>query len=215
MMVARKDELYNLKVSDDADAVLQTVLRLYTGVFADYVAVDEGMIARQAGIQESAVYPAMLELGREHVLHFIPRRRTPYLLYPTSRELPRYLEFPKGVYEDQRERMAARIEAMKRFVFDSDAECRVRSMLEYFGEKDPRVCGRCDLCRDARRTASRQPLPDDAGERIVAALAVPMTIETLESLGILQRESLIEVLRRLIAAGRVSYDPVGKLFSAC
>lgn len=215
MMVARKDELYNLKVSADADAVLQTVLRLYTGVFADYVAVDEGMIARQAGIQESAVYPAMLELGREHVLHFIPRRRTPYLLYPTSRELPRYLEFPKGVYEDQRERMAARIEAMKRFVFDSDAECRVRSMLEYFGEKNPGVCGRCDLCREARRTSPRQLLPDDAGERIVAALAVPMTIETLESLGILQRESLIEVLRRLIAAGRVSYDPVGKLFSAC
>ena len=40
------------------------------------------------------------------------RKRTPYIIYTTSREEPQHVLIPKAVYQDLRQRMADRIEAI-------------------------------------------------------------------------------------------------------
>ncbi|MCM1109981.1 MAG: RecQ family ATP-dependent DNA helicase [Clostridium sp.] len=212
MMIASKEELYNLSVSRQADRVLQCLLRCYTGLFADYVDISEGMIARKLDISEGDVYQSFLELQREHVLHYIPKRRTPYIFYPTSREDTRYLAFPRTVYEDQRARMERRIEAMKRFVYDDTASCRVAHMLRYFGEKDPAPCGCCDLCRDRR---SRRPVvapsaPEALRQGIRRCLdraaeqgRIARVLELEQALGV-RRDDVVRALREMISVGTVS-----------
>lgn len=107
-------------------------------LFADYVYISELTIARATMLSSEAVYQALLYLNRIHAIHYVPRRTTPYIYYTTSRELPKHIIMPVEVYEQQRERMRLRLEAMKSFVFDT-TECRVRGMLRYFGEKDAPV----------------------------------------------------------------------------
>lgn len=150
MVIIPKEELYSLPLTETTDEVFQHILRTYTGLFADYTPINEGAIARRLNISAEEVYDSLLELGRSHAVHYIPRKATPYLMYTTSRELPNYILFPKNVYEDMRERMANRIEAMKKFVYDLD-NCRVEGMLRYFGEKEVKRCGKCDICRAKRR----------------------------------------------------------------
>ena len=152
MVVMRREELYDISLDPATEDVLQTVLRAYTGLFADYVYISELMIAERLRLSSEQVYQSLLTLSRLHAIHYIPRTTTPYLIYTTSREEPRHIIIPIEVYERQRERMEARVGAMKEFVFGSTA-CRANTLLKYFGESPNEPCGKCDVCRSARHTA--------------------------------------------------------------
>ena len=147
MILVDKSEFYSLSLDEATETVFQGILRIYPGLFSDYVAISESRVAQSLGVTELAVTSALVTLSRMHVIHYIPRRLTPYVYYPTSRELPRYLVIPRTVYEDQRARFEHRLDAIKRFAF-SDDQCRSQIMLEYFGEQNAPECGVCDVCRE-------------------------------------------------------------------
>lgn len=151
MILANKDELYNLNAGDKADAVLQCLLRSYTGLFADYVNISETSIASQLRLSSQDVYESLLLLTRMHILHYIPQRTIPYIYYTTSRELPKHVCMPTTVYKNMRRRMTERINAIETFTFDT-AQCREKTLLRYFGENDTCDCGRCDVCRAKKPT---------------------------------------------------------------
>ena len=153
MITAQKEELYDIKaVNSFTDIVLKTVLRLYPGLFADYVFINETEISRKSIRTEEEVYTALLELTRLGILHYIPRKRTPYIYFPTARENSKYLQIPKSVYEDRKEIMSKRTEAIIDYTYSSET-CRVEKMLRYFGETDARPCGTCDVCLSHKKTS--------------------------------------------------------------
>lgn len=146
-----RNELYNTGASPAADIVLACLLRLYPGLFTDYVVINEGRLSRESGLDPETVYNALLELNRRKLLVYVPRRRTPFIYVPTSREESRYVVIGKRIYEDRFEVMSRRVEAMLDYAFGDDG-CRVRRMLDYFGEEDSRDCGKCDVCRQKKKT---------------------------------------------------------------
>lgn len=146
-----RNELYNTGASPEADIVLACLLRLYPGLFTDYVIINEGRLSRESGLDPETVYNALLELNRRKILVYVPRRRTPFVYVPTSREESRYVMIGKSIYEDRFEVMSRRVEAMLDYAFGDDG-CRVRRMLDYFGEDDSRDCGKCDICRQKKKT---------------------------------------------------------------
>lgn len=209
MMLLTKRELYDVRLEGDTDKVFQLILRTYTGLFADYVYINEGVISRRTGLSEQAVYEALLALNRMHVLHYVPRKSTPYLYYPTSRELPRYVTFPRAVYEDMRQRLQQRVEAMKRFAFDS-GECRVNTMLRYFGETPAEPCGKCDVCRSRRQLAPRPSAsaPTLRDSIIYMLSQQPRTLHYLTSNAAAPEGEVIETMRHLLDDGTAITDGI-------
>lgn len=147
MMTCTREELYHVdRLSADADLVLTRILRLYSGLFAEYVYIDERVISRESGIDERRVYESLLELGRRKVLSYVPRSRSPYIYFPTAREDKRYVMIGKDIYEDRKKVISERTESMIDYGFGK-GKCREKILLEYFGEQDGKDCGRCDICR--------------------------------------------------------------------
>ena len=179
MMTCRRDELYAERLDDADDRVLNAVLRLYTGIFADYQPVSEGAIARAAEMPEADVYPSMLSLGRHGILHYIPRKAIPYVYYVTAREETRHVQLPRAIYDVRRELMRQRLEAVRAFVFDGD-RCRQQMMLEYFGEKDTEPCGCCDYCRRMKvksaRAAEKPEVTEAREQRLRGGLSLQQAI---------------------------------------
>lgn len=154
MILASKEELYNLHTTTpQADAVLQALLRTYTGLFADYVYINEDVLSYRYNLLPQNIYDALLELTRMHILHYVPRKRTPYIIYTTSREEPRHVLIPKAVYEDLKKRMQERVDAVIAYAFTPD-KCRENALLNYFGEATSCECGHCDVCMERRRRKS-------------------------------------------------------------
>lgn len=154
MILANKEELYNLRNTNKAiDTVLQAILRQYTGLFADYVNINEEFISRKFNLSQEEIYDALLTLTKMHILHYIPRKRTPYIIYTTSREEIKYVLIPKSLYEGQKARVDFRVSNMIKYAYTDD-ECREKILLEYFGDKNAINCNRCDVCITKRKKQS-------------------------------------------------------------
>ncbi len=211
MITASKEELYSVTLDEEGERVFNTMLRSYAGLFADFVYINESVIARRADVTEQRVYDTLLQLSRMHVLQYVPRRQMPYLYYTTSRELPKYVELPRAIYEDRRARMEHRVGVMKKFAFATEG-CRVNTMLEYFGEKPDKPCGKCDLCRERMRHA-----PDASARRSVEESVIyvtsqePRTLEYIVSEVAGRRDDVIETVRRLLESGRLHIDGDDKI----
>lgn len=198
MILLTKHELYNLKLDNDTDRVFQLILRTYSGLFADYVYISEAVIARRANLSEQVVYESLLCLTRMHVIHYIPRKSTPYLYYTTSRELPRYVELPRSVYEDMRQRLEQRIEAMKQFAF-SGGECRVNIMLRYFGETPKKPCRKCDICRSQSQRPQTVKEAQSLRDSILYMTSQqPRPLSYLADTAAAKESDVIETIRQLL-----------------
>lgn len=170
-MLCEREELYDIHdLSATAERVLAKTLRLYTGLFSDYVYIWEPEIASQLEISENSVYEAMLELSRRKILSYIPHSNIPMIFLPTAREETSSLIIGKDIYESRKNAMSVRIESMLGYAFDNRG-CRVERMLAYFGEKDSGKCGKCDICRGNKTAkAKTSSKPEDITANVVAFL---------------------------------------------
>ena len=204
MVIMTREELYSLDLDDVTEQVFRAVLRSYTGLFADYVYINEVTLARDTVLSSQEVYESLLRLTRLHAIHYVPRKTTPYIVYVTSRELPKHVLLPQPVYEQQRARMEHRIEAVKAFAYDS-TRCRARQLLEYFGENPSGDCGKCDVCRSRRKSPATLS-PDQLRQSIRYQASRPegTTItEVLTLAGPSQRDELLQLIRTMVDEGLV------------
>ena len=147
MFTMQRDELYKLqRLSDEADRLIQTTLRCYTGLFSDYAYIDEELLALRTYLTHDQVYHIFRYLSQQHIVSYIPAKSTPYIIYTRERVEKRHLVIPPSAYEERKERMIGRVEAMIRYV-QNQVTCRSRLLLSYFGEENSHQCGQCDICR--------------------------------------------------------------------
>lgn len=157
-MLCDREELYSVNFQNKrTENVLTAVLRLYTGIFSDFVYIRESEIAGRLNLSISDVYESLLELDRMKILNFIPRSGLPLIYLPTSREETSSLIIGKEIYEERKKIMEERTEAIIDYVF-KDKGCRVKRMLAYFGEHTGEDCGKCDVCREKYKNHSKMDL---------------------------------------------------------
>ena len=147
----RRDELYKLQeYNADTEKLLNTILRSYTGLFTDYAYISEESLSVRTGLSRQQIYDTLVMLTQRRILHYIPQKKTPYIIYTRERQEKNRLHFSKEVYEDRKESYAKRIESMIEYA-SAEENCRSRMLLRYFGEKNEHNCGQCDVCLQKRR----------------------------------------------------------------
>ena len=199
MILANKNELYDIASENpNVDRVLQALLRTYTGLFSDYVFINEAVISYRYSISENDIYEALIELNRLHILHYVPRKRTPYVLYTTSREETRYLQFPKAVYEDMRARMEQRVNAVINYAF-TDSACREKLLLAYF-EEESDDCGRCDVCIERKKKLNHTQQDVIDGVLYVTQVKPRKMMDLIATLSF-PRDEVINVVALLVDEG--------------
>lgn len=189
-----RDDLYRLRGdSPNEERVIVALLRSYGGLFADYGFIDESMIANQCGMKSHEVYQTLKGLSEKHILHFIPRKQVPYIRYMQRREDSEHVQLSKDVYEERLTQYKERIEAMLRYAKDN-SRCRSRQLLEYFGEKDTKDCGQCDVCHHTSKTDIQQ-----AKQQILTLLSDRQRHHVTELLRLqLPKEELDKALTNLL-----------------
>ena len=152
----RREELYKLRDNDNnTDKVIQTVLRNYTGLFTDYAYINEDSIALRTGLDRQQIYQILLALSRRRIIHYIPQKKTPRIIYTRGRVEQQRLHIPTSVYEERKKRYTARIKAMLHYACSTEY-CRSRLLLRYFGEYDSHDCGHCDVCLSRHESGLKQ-----------------------------------------------------------
>lgn len=205
MVLCRRDELYSMELTPIEDEVMIYLLRNCPGIFADYFNIVETVIASHLSVTPETLYQTLLALSRRHIIHYVPRRQQPYLYFPSRRIETRHIEIPARVYDDRRQRMAERIDAMTRFTF-ADSDCRAKTILSYFGQTDAADCGCCDVCRSA---APRSKPPVELPDSILHLLSnnPSLTVREISRRLNIREELVVDAARRLIDRGLLTLTP--------
>lgn len=146
LFTIHRDELYKLRETDpETEKLINVILRSYTGLFTDYAYINEDSLAIRSGLTRQRIYEILLMLTRRHILHYIPRKKTPYIIYTRERQEAGRLAITRDIYEERKESYITRIKAMTEYATAED-KCRSRMLLHYFGEKNEHNCGLCDVC---------------------------------------------------------------------
>lgn len=141
-----KTQLYSFQVAQPShDAFIQTLLRLYGGLFDQFVSIKEIDISKAAKIPVPEVTKRLLLLEKQGMLAYEPMNSLPRITLLQSRVNDDYLNLPREVYEERKQREMEGKQAMVRYL--RREECRSVQLLSYFGEKDILPCGQCDVCK--------------------------------------------------------------------
>ena len=200
LFTVRRDELYRLNaLGENADRLIRLLLRLYTGLFTDYAFIDEGTLATHTGLSRHQVYEILLNLSRLHIIHYIPRKKIPHIVYTRERTELSRLYIPPSVYEERKKRYETRINAMLDYA-ENDTVCRSRMLLRYFGEKNEHDCGQCDTCLALRnRPKDNMPPQGEIRQRILQAVSTaPMTSAEVSEAVPVAVDALAEALHDLL-----------------
>ena len=200
MFLLERDELYRLQGNTpDEDRIIIALLRNYSGLFCDFVYIDEALIAQETTLTLPQVYLTLKSLAGKHILRFIPQKRTPFIRYRQRREDSKDLFIGPEVYEQLRDRFAQRIEAMVSYITTGN-QCRSRQLLHYFGEENTKDCGQCDVCQQNKR-------PADQRSRILQWLGdgKQHALSELQNSN-LAHDALMAAIERLLEDGVVTDD---------
>ena len=209
----RRDELYYINEKDpDTEKLIRVILRSYTGLFSDYAYIDEDTLAKRSGLTRQQVYSILITLTRQHVLHYIPGKKTPYIIYTRERQDSDRIVLSKEVYEDRKASYEKRIKAMIDYA-DTDDKCRSRMLLYYFGEKNEHNCGQCDVCLKKHESGLRFGVFEDVRDEIYRLLeseGSQTPKQLVESVTIADKDAVQEVLSFLMSENQIEQTD-GKL----
>lgn len=200
LFTMRRDELYKLHENDpDTEKLVNVILRSYTGLFTDYAYINEDSLAIRSGLTRQRIYEILLMLTRRHVLHYIPRKKTPYIIYTRERHEKERLAITKEIYEERKESYTARIKAMIEYA-TADDKCRSRMLLRYFGEKNEHNCRQCDVCLSKHHSGMKFSEYQDLEEQILHLLKeAPTPVAELVKHLSSEREKTEKVLSYLLS----------------
>jgi len=211
LFIANKDDLYKSKLTTDQDKLIHILLRSYTGLFTDLASINEDTIAKRVEWTRDKVYEQLVALAKEHIIQFIPRKKTPYLTFVHERVETERVVLGKEAYDDRRERYISRVKSVLDYAKEENI-CRSQVLLSYFGEKETKPCGKCDICQKRRETE----LTDEEFETIRLDILQLLTSEELSINSLIKKIPVkepksLKVVRFMIDNGQLKENELMKL----
>ena len=146
-----RDELYRIRVGrNELDHIIRTILRLYDGIFTEFRAINEQVIASTSGYTIEKVKELLKRMWQMRIIRYIPSNNSPILFMNEERLPTKDLYISPDTYLHRKNLMAERFENMRLYA-SSESECRSVILQRYFGDNKAEACGTCDVCLAARR----------------------------------------------------------------
>lgn len=200
MFTITKEELYRIREqSEDTEKLIRILLRSYTGLFTDYAYISEDNLSTRSGLSKQQIYETLLSLSRQHILHYIPAKKTPYIIYTRERQETERIYLSKEVYEDRKESYVQRINAMIEYA-ESENRCRSRMLLRYFGEKNEHNCGQCDVCLQQHQSGLKSGEFEAISQQLQALLKEnPLSLQEIKDKMQVPENQLMKVVSYLVS----------------
>ena len=195
--IVGKDALYRFRgLPPDYELLINALLRNYSGLFTDYVFIDERYLSRVTKLSRHRMYEIFVSLVSRGLVQYAPSKKCPIITFTRHRVLGSELRFAREVYDERKAIFGERLKSVINYAV-SDDKCRSRLLLEYFGERGSDDCRRCDVCVQ-RRAAGKPPRMPGKEEVVMQLLSdgKPHSLDELAALGLTDNERKV-LLRAL------------------
>ncbi len=204
--IVGKDALYRFRgLPADYELLVNALLRNYSGLFSDYVFIDERYLSRVTKLTRHRMYEIFVSMSNSGLLQYAPSKKCPIITFTRHRVLGSELRFPREVYDERKAIFGERLKSVINYA-SVDDKCRSRILLEYFGEKGSDDCRRCDACVAKRAQGCILPL-ESSVDAITELLSdgKQHSLDELSALGLTEAE-MKRLLRQLCDEEKINIE---------
>lgn len=150
MIRVQRRELENYTLTPEQIALLESLMREYTGIFTDlqYLRAFEAM--SQKGDEEKR-HEVLVLLAQKGIISYVPRTIANVLHLTVNRQAE--IRIPEHFYTGRKTHYVEKLKAMVEYA-DNSLYCRSQVLQSYFGENDAEACGTCDVCRMRKKAVN-------------------------------------------------------------
>jgi ATP-dependent DNA helicase RecQ len=143
---ASYEQVYNFRTSQHRLSwLVDALLRSYSRLFDETSSISEWTLAKRTKWSKDNVIKGLEWLHNSEYIIYNKASNLPKITFTCERLDKKNLSFSDAHYKLRKEVTQNKSEAMLHYV-QSEAKCRSRMLLEYFGELDAENCGMCDYC---------------------------------------------------------------------
>ena len=199
-----KEDLYRFQIENPSyDNFIKTLLRSYGGIFTDFIKINEAELGKRLNSDVDKITQLLKLLHKNNIITYIPKNIKPYIIFTTERINTIDIFISKENYELRKENALKRIEEVK-FYASSKSRCRSQLLLEYFGEKDSKRCGTCDVCLNRNKIELSEFEFDNILNQIKPLLKIKeLYIEEIVSQIDADEDKVIKVIQWLIENDKI------------
>jgi ATP-dependent DNA helicase RecQ len=205
---SNREDIYRFQVENKSlDPFIKLLLRSYSGVFTEFVQVNETELSKRAGIKEDEVVSNLQKLQKAGILSYAKRPGKPQVIFPVERLELKNLRISAENYHERKRFAMIRMEAVMEYI-TSDEYCRSQMLLRYFGETGAPRCGRCDICLERNKMNLNEMEFNQIREKVKELLQQkPMTLpELVFEAGSYGETHMLLVIRWLEDKGAITRD---------
>ena len=210
--IVSRDDLYKFQVANESfDGFIKLLLRSYTGMFSEFVPINEEALSRKSAATRDTIYQYLVKLSSLNIIRYIPGKKTALVIFTEERLVRKALMISPDNYLHVKEKYEIRMNKMIEYA-DSDSRCRSVYLLDYFGEEADR-CGICDVCRERNELDLSKYEFDIILEEIKNVLSEKNPdAEELVKLMEYPEDRVIKVIRWLLDHNKIVQDRDHKLW---
>ena len=209
-----KQDIENLeKLHPELDEVIKHVLRLYSGIWYNYMPIREMQIAQSARVSKDYVQLILRKLSALSIIDYIEANDNPQLFYLHERLPKNQLNLDMELIQTLKRRYEERVMFMIRFAAEQ-TDCRATKLISYFKEETSGSCGECDSCLSNRRQIKSQVDFDSIRNNIMQEMELfgSLNIDLFcKQHSTLMQEQVLKIIRFMLDERQVELNGVGDL----
>ena len=203
-----KNELYEFQVKNpNIDVFIKTILRSHTGLFEEFVKIDEFDLAKKLQTTRDKVEKVLDYLLHLHIISYTKQTNLPQITYLTPRLESTTLYISKEHYSERKKVAITKMESVIYYAY-SKHKCRSQILLGYFGENDSYRCGVCDVCLERNKLELSDIEFSTVSDQIKKILAEQhLTINALvNKITGVREDKVIKVIQWLTENDKIIYN---------
>ncbi len=201
-----REELYKIRINNnDLEEIINSILRIYGGVFTELKRIDESEIALWCQSSFEDVVERLKELSRLRIIYYISSSIEPRIRLLKDRSRLEELYISPHTYTHRMELCKDRISKMIEYIDNKD-RCRSSILESYFGSKQTKECGVCDICLKKKNQASIVENETLRGEILEILNHRKLDVQQLVSQFKTKPETIISCVEKLVEEEKIIYD---------
>ena len=145
-ITAHKEAIFEwIDSHDKMGSILQTLIRTYSGLFEFKTEINLSLIAKKSHWSESNINQTLMKLHADGLANYKSYQHDLKLIFLKPREDDKTINVIAPIIKKLNQTKQIKLQALVAYIKNVKM-CRSEFLLHYFGEKDTKPCGKCDIC---------------------------------------------------------------------